>query len=626
MSQLNYEIMENPIAKNIIGKFTRKCPKNLTYLNRLVTEFNVIINKNFYEYILQVVELLDLVSDIPHIIRGSAGSSLVCYCLAITNIDPVADNVSFARFLNESRDTMPDIDFDFPHNRRDEVFQRINTHWPERVARISNHVMYQEKSATREAIRQAQIKHEGKSKFIPRAKCNTKHFNKWKLEINETKKELIGTMRCYSLHCGGIVIYDDKVPNDLKLTDTRTSNQIKYNKEDVAKSGLFKIDILSNRGLSQLFDVNNQALELYPPEDYNITKMFTNGFNIGLTFAESPAMRKILASVKPKTPMDIAFCLALVRPAAANGSKSKAILDFERGEFGNYLIFDDDAIHFIQASVNCNESQADKYRRAFSKNKINLIKEFDGLLNEFKLGTNEKTQLVNSLNDLKRYSFCKSHAISYAKLVWALAYNKIYYPEEFWLATLNNSHSSYRKWVHFNEAKKAGIELCLGKKPFKLEKGIGQTKLICINQKYIEKDLSNHINSPSPTQYLNWGYWINLDFLPDMYLNVIESDEPLEPNHNMVEFSGLIATGRICYGSRYKYTINQCLTFITIGYATGKFIDITINKQVNYHPFDIVKGTGIISSYDGNKIRFNYNTNKINVLTHKFVKYKITGN
>ena len=127
MSQLNYDIMENSIAKNIIEKFTRKCPKNLTYLNRLVTEFNVIINKNFYEYILQVVELLDLVSDIPHIIRGSAGSSLVCYCLGITNIDPVADNVSFARFLNESRETMPDIDFDFPHNRRDEVFQRINT-------------------------------------------------------------------------------------------------------------------------------------------------------------------------------------------------------------------------------------------------------------------------------------------------------------------------------------------------------------------------------------------------------------------------------------------------------------------------------------------------------------------
>ena len=619
---INYKIIDNPIAKSIIDKFVRKCPKNISYLNRLATELDIIIIKNFYEYILQVVELLDLVKDIPHIIRGSAGSSLVCYCLGITNIDPVADSVSFARFLNEARDTMPDIDFDFPHKQRDKVFERINEHWPERVARISNHVIYQNKSAIREAIRQVMIEQEGKSKFIPKSKCDSKYFPKWKLEIDNKKKELIGTMRCYSLHCGGIVIYDNQIPDEIKL-ESKNKNQIKYNKDDVAESGLFKIDILSNRGLSQLFDVNKQEIELYPHEDFNITKLFTRGNNIGLTFAESPAMRKILACVKPKTPMDVAFCLALVRPAAANGAKSKAILDFERGEFGNYLIFDDDAIQFIQASINCNEGQADKYRRAFSKNKTKIIKEFDGLLNEFKIGFNKKTQLFNSLNDLRRYSFCKSHAISYAKLVWALAYNKVYNKEQFWLATLNNCHSSYKKWVHFNEAKSAGIKLCLGKKPFKLRTGLDDSELICINEKYINKDLTDHYQSPSPTQYLNWGYWISQEFLPNMYLNILESDDPLEENQYLVEFRGLIATGRICYNSKYKYHKNEGLTFLTIGYDNGKFIDISISKPINYHPFDVIRGTGIMSSYDGNKIRFNYNTNKINVLTYKFEKYKI---
>ncbi len=614
-------IMEDPIAKTIIGKFVGKCPKNISYLNRLATELDIIIKKNFYEYILQVVELLDLVKDIPHIIRGSAGSSLVCYCLGITNIDPVADSVSFARFLNESRETMPDIDFDFPHKQRDKVFERINEHWPERVARISNHVIYQNKSATREAIRQTMIKHEGKSKFIPKSKCDSKFFPKWKLEIDNKKKELIGTMRCYSLHCGGIVIYDNEIPQDVKL-ESKNKNQIKYNKDDVAESGLFKIDILSNRGLSQLFDSNKSAIESYPPEDTNITKLFVKGNNIGLTFAESPAMRKILACVKPKTPMDIAFCLALVRPAAANGAKTKAIIDFERGEFGNYLIFDDDAIHFIQSSINCDESTADKYRRAFSKNKSKLIKEFDGLINEFKIGSNDKKQLYGSLNDLRRYSFCKSHAISYAKLVWALAYNKVYNPEQFWLATLNNCHSSYRKWVHFNEAKSAGIKLCLGKKPFQLKTGLDGSELICVNEKYTNKDLSDHIKSPSPTQYLNWGYWISNEFLPNMYLNIIESDEPLEPDNYVVEFRGLIATGRIHYESKYKYSKNEGITFLTIGYANNKFVDITINKPVNYHPFDVVKGTGLLSSYDRGKVKISYNTNKILVRTHKFEKYK----
>ena len=135
--------------------------------------------------------------------------------------------------------------------------------------------------------------------------------------------------------------------------------------------------------------------------------------------------------------------------------------------------------------------------------------------------------------------------------------------------------------------------------------------------------MTDHYNSPSPTQYINWGYWTSQEFLPNMYLNILESDDPLEENQYLVEFRGLIATGRICYNSKYKYHKNEGLTFLTIGYENGKFIDISINKPVNYHPFDVIRGTGIMSSYDGNKIRFNYNTNKINVLTYKFEKYKI---
>jgi DNA polymerase III alpha subunit len=381
---MSYNILENNIVKDIIKKFKRKCPKKIEYLERLTLEFDIIIKKDFYNYILQVYELLDLVKDIPHIIRGSSGSSLVCYCLGITNIDPVEDNVCFARFLSETRQSMPDIDFDFPYNKRDEVFERIDKHWNNRVARISNHVMYKEKSATREAIRQTMIENNGKSTFIPREKCNSRSFPKWKTDIENKKKELMGTMKCYSLHCGGIVIYDDKIPEEVRL-ESKNKNQIIYDKEDVADNGLFKIDILSNRGLAQLFDISDTNIEDYPKNDELVTNLFKKGNNLGLTFAESPAMRKLLALVKPKNFMDIAFCLALVRPAAANGNKSKAISDFERGEFGNYLIFDDDAINFIKKSINCNEGEADKYRRAFSKNKEKLINEFDALLNEFHL-------------------------------------------------------------------------------------------------------------------------------------------------------------------------------------------------------------------------------------------------
>jgi len=585
---MNYDIFENIIVKDIIKKFKRKSPKKKEYLDRLTSEFDIIIKKKFYNYILQVYELLDLVKDIPHIIRGSSGSSLVCYCLGITNIDPVEDNVCFARFLSETRDSMPDIDFDFPYNKREEVFKRIDEHWNNRVARISNHVMYKEKSATREAIRQVMIEKDGKSTFISREKCNSRSFPNWKNEIENKKSELMGTMRCYSLHCGGIVIYDNQIPDDVRL-ESKNKNQIIYDKEDVADNGLFKIDILSNRGLAQLFDISLCNIEDYPKNDELITKLFRDGNNIGLTFAESPAMRKILALVKPKNFMDVAFCLALVRPAAANGNKTKAIVDFERGEFGNYLIFDDDAINFIKNSIKCNEGEADKYRRAFSKNKEKLINEFDALINQFNITDDKKKNISSSLSDLRRYSFCKSHAISYGKLVWALAYCKAHFPKEFWKSTLKHCHSSYRKWVHYNEAKTAGVKL---KNP--------------------KKEITD-----TNKQYLTFGYWLSPNFIDNCYLNIIEQDTPGLPNEYYVKFRGLIATGRTNKSNTYNYGNKGC-TFITLGYDNGKFVDITIDKIVYFYPYHILEGEGILSSYNNQKVSFNRNTNKILATRHKF--------
>ena len=77
---------------------------------------------------------------IPHVTRGSCGSSLVCYLLGISNVDPIKHDIKFERFLNIYRDKLPDIDLDFPHYLRDEVFLKLELKWPNQVARISNHV------------------------------------------------------------------------------------------------------------------------------------------------------------------------------------------------------------------------------------------------------------------------------------------------------------------------------------------------------------------------------------------------------------------------------------------------------------------------------------------------------
>ena len=111
------------------SKFIRQYPNIPEYTERLERELKIITEKKFTDYILKICDILDLIKDIPHIIRGSSGSSLVCYLLGITDIDPIKEKICFARFLNEYRKSMPDIDMDFPHNERDKIFKKIFEKW-----------------------------------------------------------------------------------------------------------------------------------------------------------------------------------------------------------------------------------------------------------------------------------------------------------------------------------------------------------------------------------------------------------------------------------------------------------------------------------------------------------------
>ena len=179
-------IIQSEIIKS---KFKRKCPNHSEYKDRLERELRLIIEKKFVDYILKICEILDLIKSVPHIIRGSSGSSLVCYLLGITDIDPVKERISFARFLNEYRNSMPDIDMDFPHNHRDKIFTKIFEKW-NNVVRISNHVLYGQKSAIRKALKDMDIK--GR---IPKSKCNLNYFSD-----KEKKKELIKKVDELKIH------------------------------------------------------------------------------------------------------------------------------------------------------------------------------------------------------------------------------------------------------------------------------------------------------------------------------------------------------------------------------------------------------------------------------------------
>lgn len=508
------------------------------YSDRLNRELRIIYHKNLIEYLIRAVDILELTDNIPHVTRGSCGSSLVCYLLGISHVDPIKYNIKFARFMNEYRSGLPDIDFDFPHFLRDDVFLKLQLKWPGRVARISNHVYYHKKSAQREAIRRAGI-----NKFISKydIKREIKKLPyKTQLFICTETKKLENTFRCYSLHCGGIIFYPDQVPDKLKLKGkTDILSQVVLNKHDVSEDKTFKIDILSSRALSQLYYANNYKNINFEKRvtDKRIIDLFASGNNVGLTLAESPLIRKVLMTIKPKNIEELAICLAIIRPAA---KKARDSTDYE-----NSFIFDDDAIEIIEQLMNCDEDTAEMYRKGYIKKDTKIM---NTLKNKIKFNSSE---LFQKLKDLRRYSFCKSHAYSYAQLVWQLAYMKIKKPKKFWEATLFNCHSSYRKWVHYFEAHCAGVDI------FENELNKDKSIYSLSRQKKISSfDLYQ--------QMRKYGYWIMKDqqFFPGCYFIKRKRKH---------YFNGIIASSRmISYGKNKK-------AVLFIGIDKGHYIELNIS-------------------------------------------------
>ena len=546
--------------EEIVKYFKREIPNEEKYLKRLDYEIKLIQSKKLFGNMVQALQILDLTKNIPHVTRGSCGSSLVCYLLGISHVDPVKYNISFARFLNKYRENLPDIDFDFPHYLRDEVFLKLFQKWGNKVARISNHNYYHEKSALREALRINGIR-KIISKYDLQKEINSLD-EELQRKIFKTQRELEGKFRGFSLHCGGIIYFPNGIPSDNILERQKDSiiTQVTLNKVDVSKNNNFKIDILSSRALSQLYYCNSFNKIDFDKHigDIETIDLLCRGENIGLTLAETPIMRKALLLIQPKTINELAICISIIRPAA-----SEAKNDFETGKSGNYLVFDDDVLNIISNLVGCDEEVADKLRRGYCKGKSECIELLQTFLDKKPILIRRK--IKNILKNLNKYSFCKAHAISYAQLIWQLAFQKVHKPKRFWKATLKNVNSSYRNWVHLYEAK------CNGINPKQRQKSI-----------YAERKNKNFIEMKSPLEQLQkYGYWNMKDdsFFPDCY-GVIHNE--------YYHFMGVIASSRILrYGKK-----RNLILFVGIG--KQEYIEITVKGKFKFDSqIVIIKGKGI---------------------------------
>jgi DNA polymerase III alpha subunit len=541
----------------LISKFTRQLPNDPQYAKRLEEELEIIANLNFAKHFLRVREILDLTRDIPHITRGSAGSSLLCWLMGISDVDPIAERIPLSRFMNPKRDDLPDIDLDFPHWQQEEVMNRIFRRWPGQSARVSNYVMYKEKSARREAAKRLGARGTLKRNFkfeevVP----------DYVEDAERLTQKLMGKKRCISKHCGGILIFDRAVPKSL----INGTNQILLDKYEIEDLEHFKIDILANRGLSQLWEIDQRDLLDYPEEDEATAELLSSGNVLGVTQAESPAMKRLCKAIRPKTRSDCVLATALIRPVATMGRRrASAFQDWSTDQLQDTIVFEDDAIELISEILGCDQYTADMWRRAFAKKDEEKIFEFMVLVGDHP----KKEEIFLALRELSHFGLCRAHAINLGRLIWALAYQKAHNPEAFWRAALKHCQGSYARWVYWQEAKLAGAVPAVTEG--------GEVAELRAN-----------------------GRWSSQRFIP-------ACQERRGPG--TVEFCGLVANYRVFKSDKKKY-----ITFVTLGTGNGRYLDVILPHAASFHDQPILWGQG--------KLGYKNNSEYVTVYKHKKLDLK----
>ena len=469
-------------------------------LKRLHHELEIIREKNLASYFL-VVE--DIVQRFPITCgRGSAAASLVSYCLGITHVDPLKHDLFFERFLNRGRLDPPDIDVDFPWDERDQVLRYVlDTYGPEHCAMVANHVGFRARAAIREVAKvygipaeeigrvSATFRHGGNPFKTSLEKPPEKSLEMplWK-DIVHWARRLEGLPRHLSVHCGGVVITPDPLPERVPVEQAaRGVPVIQWEKDFSEESGLVKIDLLGNRSLAVIRDTLSALREnghshltyagLNPLEDPGTQKMLARGDTVGVFYVESPAMRQLLRKTGKGDYAHLVVQSSIIRPAAnefireyvrrVRGGTYTALhplLEDILRETHGILCYQEDVSRVAMALAGFDAVQADQLRKIMSK-KHRHAKLAD-FRNRFVSGATERGVPPGVVEEVWRmvlsfqgYSFCKPHSASYALVSFKACFLKAHHPAEFMAAVISNRGGYYTTLAYLSEARRMGLHV-----------------------------------------------------------------------------------------------------------------------------------------------------------------------
>lgn len=427
--------------------------------------------------------------------RGSAANSIVAYLLNISPIDPLSHALVFERFLSDERRAVPDIDLDFESERREEVIQYIyQTYGPTHVAMACTYITFRARSAVRDV---------GKALGLPptiiAAAAHTLDSQQPPATLEPTdqaplqllldlSRQIEDYPRHLGIHSGGMVITGQplmsRVPTEPATMEGRVV--VQWDKEVLEEVGLVKIDVLGLRMLSAIMEAAELVatatgevpdLDRLSFDDPQVYRMIAQADTLGVFQVESRAQAQMLPKLKPRTFNDLIVAISLIRPGPVQGNMVQPFLKRRLGlESVTYLhpllepalqetlgivLFQEHVLKIARDLAGFTAGQGEQLRRALgAKRAEEAIQRFR---DDFLAGAEKKgvpvaiaEQVFEQLAAFGGYSFAKSHAASFAVIVYQSAWLKQYHFEAFYAALLNTHPGFWPPAILVNEVQRRG--------------------------------------------------------------------------------------------------------------------------------------------------------------------------
>lgn len=493
--------------------------------DRIKRELDAIQQMDFVSYFLINYDILQyaIKNDYPYIGRGSGANSVVAYILGITNVDPIELDLYFERFINSYRSSPPDFDIDFSWKDRDDVTRYIFERFPY-TALMGTYVTFQYRAVVRELGKVFGLPKAEIDDFLKGNNLHSKNDHYFKL-VAKYGQLIHGFPNYLSVHSGGIVITKQPVQAYCAtFMPPKGFQTLQIDMHIAEKVGIFKFDILAQRGLSKIKDAielvrtNQPNAKLKDLNDMDffkndpaINNLLKTGDCMGVFYVESPAMRTLMTRLQTQDYLGLVAASSIIRPGVTNGGMKNAYIERHRfpekrteahpvlleimADTYGVMVYQEDVLKVAHYFAGLSLAEADVLRRGMS-GKGRSKEQFDALEKKFYENCKDKgyepkviVEVWDQIKAFAGYAFAKGHSASYAVESYQSLYLKKYFPLEFMTAVLNNGGGFYNIDTYINEIMRCG----------------GLVENPCINH-------SDHGNTiKGKTVYLGFGMVKNLE-------------------------------------------------------------------------------------------------------------------